>query len=309
MVEHSIYGFMLDQSKIRDKDMNHLIRPLILFLVIALPAGSVTAEEQPGFTLTVWNIEGGINISSGYCGYITGFWKFFLPHDTSSINGIGTEMSRFATDIATLTEVENPSWRNRDMDHLASLCTLTGLNFGVFYHTSDFMGLGNQGNAIISRYPVAGWKEYTLPGGLEKRKLCQLTVLYDTQKINIFVTHLSQGLGRGKQIAAIAKVIAETGGPVILAGDFNTGDMEELQPVINAGLKEFSAASTCPSWKPSKALDHVFLSRHFEAISVTVPDVRYSDHLPIVAKVRLVKSVEPVVEVKPAKDEKTDPGR
>jgi len=290
---------MFDQRKIRDNDMNHLIRPLLLFLVITLPAGSVSAEEQPAFTLTVWNIEGGINISSGYCGYITGFWKFFLPHDTPAITGIGTEMSKFTTDIAALTEVENPSWRNRKMDHLASLCALTGLNFGVFYHTSDFMSMGNQGNAIISRYPVTGWKEYTLPGGLEKRKLCQLTVLYNMVKMNIFVTHLSQGCGREKQIAAIAKVISETEGPVILAGDFNTGDMEELQPVINAGLKEFTATSTCPSWKPSEVLDHVFLSRHFEAISITVPDVRYSDHLPVVAKIRLLKSVETVKEENP----------
>ena len=267
--------------------MNRVIHVILIILVFsaALPAYS---HDQDILQVTFWNIEGGINISKGYCGYFTSGWKYFFPHETPAINDIGTLLKKNGTDIMLLAEVENPSWRNKYKDEIDILCSVSSLPYSVFYPTSRFMGLGNQGNAIISRYAIYSWKEYLLPGGIEDRKLCEAIILSGNRSFTVYATHLSQGCARKKQIKKIAGIISKKEGPVILAGDFNTGDNEELRPLIESGLRLLDSSHTCPSWKASKTLDHIFISPHLEPVSVTVPDVRYSDHLPVIAVLRFM---------------------
>ena len=77
------------------------------------------------------------------------------------------------------------------------------------------------------------------------------------------------------------KLSAPSAKTVLLAGDFNTDDKNELSPLTDRGMQLLETPGTCPSWEPTEVLDHIFINKYLKASSVTVPDVRYSDHLPV----------------------------
>ena len=92
----------------------------------------------------------------------------------------------------------------------------------------------------------------------------------------------------GADLDALAGIIGGCDVPTVLAGDFNVSREEELDLLAGSALQKAVSLPTFPSWKPRKALDHLFFSRHFEIARVYAFDAhRFSDHLPLVAEVRL----------------------
>src|SRR5690606_41713280 len=77
--------------------------------------------------------------------------------------------------------------------------------------------------------------------------------------------------------------------PTILAGDFNVKEDAELALLEETILTKAASAATFPSWKPTKALDHLFFSHHFELSRVYAFDrYTFSDHLPLVVELKLI---------------------
>ena len=79
--------------------------------------------------------------------------------------------------------------------------------------------------------------------------------------------------------------------PVIVAGDFNTfwGDNEIYLFMKAAGLKSANIENlpTYPSRAPRRELDFVLYQDGVDVTRFEVPDVRYSDHLPLVCDFEL----------------------
>lgn len=264
--------------------MFRYLRSAFIILLCLVPLHARAGEP---LRIAVWNIEGGLNVSGSCWGYVAGFWKYFLPHSTPAIAKIGASLAEMKADIVLLTEVENPSFRNRYQDQVGTISSAASLPFSVFFSTNRFMGMGNQGNAILARFRITEWKGTVLSGGLEQRKLCRAVMSLDGRNVVIMVTHLAQGPGRKRQINHIARLVREETLPVVLAGDFNTDDPVELEPLAREGLIPVKTPATCPSWNPDEAIDRVYIRGDWEIVSGSVPDIHLSDHLPVVVILKL----------------------
>ena len=74
--------------------------------------------------------------------------------------------------------------------------------------------------------------------------------------------------------------------PLIVAGDFNTftGQQELFLFMRAAGLRSANSLGlpSFPSTRPRFELDFVLVSREIEVLDFRVPDIRYSDHRPVI---------------------------
>ena len=86
-------------------------------------------------------------------------------------------------------------------------------------------------------------------------------------------------------------LIQATEKPVVVAGDFNTfwGENEIYLFMKAAGLTSANKdyLPTYPSRAPRKELDFVLYQDGIEVTGFEVPDVRLSDHLPIICDFEL----------------------
>lgn len=237
------------------------------------------------------NVQVGIGTTRGYGHYLLTGWKYFLPHGSAPVRQAARFLESEAVDVAALTEVEGGSWRSKGVDQAALVAEATPLTYRAFFPTFTVGERVNQGNALCARFPLRGTKAHELPGTGEPRFLCEADIDFRGTTVRVCVTHLSLELPlRMPQIERVAEIIARRPDvPTVLAGDFNVGEEEELRLLLEGDLQRADAAPTFPAWAPTKTLDHLFVSRHFEIVRSFVFDrFLFADHLPLVVDVELV---------------------
>lgn len=256
----------------------------IVLLLVPLPARHAFAMK-----IAFYNIQGCVGTTKGYWEYALDFWRYLLPHSSEELQGIADFINKERIDIAVFSEIEGPSVRGRGIDQPARLSQLTGLAHHVFFPTHRLLGLGNQGNAVHARHAIVSWRNIRLPGGGEARYLGTALIQMHKARIRVMVTHLSLSRSRRRlQIERVARVLGETSGPVVLAGDFNTDDESELLPIIGSGMRLVETGNNFPSWRPSRSPDRIFVGPGLRILRGYVPArIRYSDHLPVVAEVEV----------------------
>jgi endonuclease/exonuclease/phosphatase family metal-dependent hydrolase len=108
--------------------------------------------------------------------------------------------------------------------------------------------------------------------------------------VTYIVAHLSLLVGsRQRQVVDLTRFAIETEGPLVIMGDLNAlPDSPELEVLVTeAGMTRVPLGETFPSWNPAKALDHFFVSPHIEVTDAFVPEMRLSDHRPILMEFEL----------------------
>ena len=108
----------------------------------------------------------------------------------------------------------------------------------------------------------------------------------------IFLVHLSlKYRHRHLQLRRLYDLIQETEKPVVVAGDFNTfwGETEIYLFMKAAGLTSANTESlpTYPSRAPRKELDFVLYQDGINVTGFQIPEVRFSDHLPLICDFEL----------------------
>ena len=121
--------------------------------------------------------------------------------------------------------------------------------------------------------------------------------------MNVITTHL--GLGLAERAAQVRELMGPEwigaipeDEPAILCGDFNLPPGNASYRRITAKLRDVQlvtpghrALKTFSSIRPFMRIDHIFLTPHFEAKTVTVPRTDLtrvsSDHLPLLADLQL----------------------
>jgi endonuclease/exonuclease/phosphatase family metal-dependent hydrolase len=103
----------------------------------------------------------------------------------------------------------------------------------------------------------------------------------------VFLVHLSLKFRhRQYQLRSLHDLIVESPKPVIVAGDFNTfwGTHEIYLFMRAAGLRSANSAGlpSFPARVPRHELDFILVSEGIEVTNFRVPDVRFSDHRPLV---------------------------
>jgi len=239
--------------------------------------------------VVVANIQSGIGVTKGYRQYVTSGWRYLLPHGSRGAMGAGTFLKAEDADIALLTEVDAGSRRSRNTSQIDSMVQESGLPHARFFPTRIMGTSINEGNAILSRFPIIAERSYPLASRINPRTLGQTTLqLPDGTTITALVAHLALGSRpREVQLAEIARYVKDIGEPLVLGGHFNERDHRSFKLLKKAGLTPISVAGY-PSWKPRYALQVLFLSHHLSLVHASVPDgARFSDHLPLIVTVAL----------------------
>ena len=213
-------------------------------------------------------------------GYVLGS-KSVLPEIARFIKSIDP-------DVVGLIEVDTGSIRSRTVNQAEKLADDLGMNtsYETKYGTKSLNQLlpivRMQGNAFMAAPRVHGETFHYFDTGIKR-----LIIELEMEDFAIYLVHLSlKYRHRHLQLRRLYDLIQETKKPVVVAGDFNTfwGENEIYLFMKAAGLQSANVDSrpTYPSRAPRKELDFILYQDGINVESFDIPDVRYSDHLPLV---------------------------
>ena len=144
-----------------------------------------------------------------------------------------------------------------------------------------------QANAFLASPRVHGERFHYFETGIKR-----LIIELELEDVAVFLVHLSlKYRHRHYQLRHLHDLVKECPKPVIVAGDFNTfwGENEIYLFMKAAGLRSANTESipTYPSRSPRKELDFVLYQNGITVTDFSVPEVRHSDHLPLVCDFEL----------------------
>jgi len=209
------------------------------------------------------------------------------------------EITRFIKDvdpdIVGLIEIDTGSIRSRMVNQAEKLASDLGMNtsyetkYGEKSINQILPIIRKQGNAFMAAQRVHGEKFHYFDTGIKR-----LIIELEMEHFAVFLVHLSlKYRHRHLQLRHLHDLVEATAKPVIVAGDFNTfwGKNEIYLFMRAAGLKSANVDSipTYPSRSPRKELDFVLYQEGIEVQSFSVPDIRLSDHLPLICDFEVSK--------------------
>jgi endonuclease/exonuclease/phosphatase family metal-dependent hydrolase len=212
------------------------------------------------------------------------------------VDRIADVIAETSADVVGLQEVvrEIDSAHGDQAAHLAERLGMT-LVMGVARRHGR---TGTYGNAVLTRWPVAGSSSCDLTFKRREPRTC-LRVDLDVGGlvVHVFVSHFGIAMReRRDQVRRLATFIKESSGlagPRVLLGDFNEW---HRGPVSRRLRKEFPSRMrrmrrTHPAVFPLFALDRIYWDGELEGREFHVHRTRLSrvasDHLPVVAKLRV----------------------
>ena len=191
-------------------------------------------------------------------------------------------------DIVGLIEVDTGSIRSRKVNQAETIASELGMNssYEIKYGARSLNQLlpiiRKQGNAFLAAPRVHGETFHYFDTGIKR-----LIIELEMETFAVFLVHLSlKYRHRHVQLRKLYDLIEETEKPVIVAGDFNTfwGENEIYLFMRAAGLRNANTDSlpSYPSRAPRKELDFILYQDGIQVSNFNLPDVRHSDHLPLV---------------------------
>jgi endonuclease/exonuclease/phosphatase family metal-dependent hydrolase len=215
------------------------------------------------------------------------------------LDRIAAVVAEIGPDVIGLQEVirENGAAHRDQAAYLANRLDMT-LVMGVVRPYRD----GTYGNAVLSRLPVLGWAACDLSHRAREPRAClRVDLDVDGRALHVFNCHFGLALReRRRQVDRLAGFIrdaATLAGPRVLMGDFNEW---HPGPVSRTLRREFSSPMrrmrrTHPALFPLFALDRLYWDVELEGEEFHVHRTRLarvaSDHLPIVARLRVRRAV------------------
>ena len=199
-------------------------------------------------------------------------------------------ISELDADLVALQEVLRPQ---RGPDPLVSLADALGLH--VAFATTRAHRDGHIGNAILSRWPIASVSMLDLSfSRLEKRVAVAVQLVHAQQELDVVATHLALADRiRHRQVRSLLEHPRLRETPTLLMGDMNAWRNCRATRALERELvlgESFEWPPSFPSASPVLALDRIY-ARGVSIVSIGAHASRAarraSDHLPVVARVRL----------------------
>lgn len=199
-------------------------------------------------------------------------------------------ISELDADVIALQEVIRP--RDRE-DPLEVLSDALGMHLA--FATTRLHRHGQLGNAILSRFPLAGASVLDISHSrIERRAALTVRFVNGEDELAVVATHLSLvDRTRRRQVESLLQHPQMNAGPSVLLGDMNAWRRCKATRELDAELSahhNLDWPSTFPSAKPVFALDRVYAHRA-RILDVQAHDTpasrRASDHLPLIARVVL----------------------
>jgi endonuclease/exonuclease/phosphatase family metal-dependent hydrolase len=197
-------------------------------------------------------------------------------------------ISELSADLIALQEVLRPL---HGEDPLETLAEALGLH--VTFAATRVHRRGQIGNAILSRWPIAGVSMLDLSyNRIEKRVALSAQLSDDKADLDVVATHLALAdRTRHKQVRSLLEHPRLRATPTLLMGDMNAWRRCKATRALDEGLpSELEWPPSFPSTSPVLALDRIY-ARGVEILDVDVHTSRAarraSDHLPVVARVKI----------------------
>lgn len=237
--------------------------------------------------LVLYNIRYAVGGSKHFHRPIPGLG--YLRRTHSNLEQMVKFLAELDPDVVGLVEVDMGSYRTRNGSNQAETIAAALGHDHVHeckYHEGSLQRwlpvLKNQGNAIITRHDIEHGRFHFFTHGV-KRLIIELA----TEEFRLFLVHLSLGYRtRQRQLRFLQQLVHGSDRPVLVAGDFNTffGEAELYAFLNGSGLRSANRRGkhTHPSHKPSRELDFIFHDDRLQVDDFFIPDVQFSDHLPLV---------------------------
>src|SRR6185312_7955871 len=184
----------------------------------------------------------------------------YLRSNRKVLAGITDFLHAEHADVVGLIEVDTGSIRTGMVNQAEAIAAELGhySTYQCKYGASSINNLmpivRKQGNAFLSAPHVHGERFHYFDAGIKR-----LTIELELENVCVFLVHLSLKFRhRQYQLRALHDLIVKSKKPVIVAGDFNT------------------------FWGTHEIYLFMLVSEGIEVTDFRVPDVRYSDHRPLI---------------------------
>ncbi len=234
------------------------------------------------------NLQSGVGITGGGLDWVTGAWRYALPHAPRFLEPLGELARRERLDVLGCAETELPSWRGRGLDYTRAIAEATGLTHAMPFSTFRLGGWVHQGNSLHSGARMQSTATHELPGPGQRRVVGEARVAAEGGEWTVLVTHLALGQqARAAQVRALGKLLLLRRERTVLMGDFNSASDEELAPLAEAGFTCAPTGPTHPTWRPTAKIDRLYASPDLEWHGARAEEtLRVSDHLLVIAEAR-----------------------
>jgi len=215
-------------------------------------------------------------------------WRGYLRHTGKNFERITQFLHELNPDVAGLVEVDAGSYRSGKMNQAQMIAARLG-QYHVYRskyregsRTRHIPILNQQGNAFVVRDGEHKETFHYFDRGVKR-----LVIELEMENVSFFLIHLALGSRlRHRQLGDLYDLLQTVKKPYIVAGDFNAlwGEQEIRLFQAATGLKNAHASNspTFPSWKPKRHLDFILHSPGISIDRCWMPNVLFSDHLPIV---------------------------
>lgn len=228
------------------------------------------------------------NIRYGTGGHHSTPFSGYLGQTADQLDRITDFLREQQPDIIGLIEVDEGSFRSRSGNQARYIAQHLGHyhTYRSKYKERGFWGtlpvLCNQGNAFVCRDEINERKFHYFERGMKR-----LVIELEFENLTVFLVHLALKFRtRHLQMLELYRLVRECRKPRIVAGDFNAfcGEREIELFLAATGLCNPNSGSlpSYPSANPRRHLDFILHSSDIECTGFSIPQVRHSDHLPLV---------------------------
>ena len=223
------------------------------------------------------------------------------------LDRIASVIEYYAPDIVALQEVDDGVPRSASHCQAEVLGGMLGYTH-VAFAPNVFLKRGCYGNAVLSRHPIAKWRNIDLSLSGKKARgalYSEIRVQIGTHRLTLHLVNIHLGLSGMERRWQVRNLLAceelsglERLGRVVVAGDTNDWSGALVRGRLRrAGFRCVTgvgrrASLTFPSWQPVGALDRVFVHgkiscEHHQRARLALAH-QASDHLPVVVDAELL---------------------
>jgi endonuclease/exonuclease/phosphatase family metal-dependent hydrolase len=244
------------------------------------------ADTIRGVRLLIYNIRYATGVGPAFHLPVPG--AGYLRSSSLVLGRITEFIKKQNPDVVGLIEVDTGSIRTGMVNQADFIARSLGhystyeCKYGVASMNHFLPIIRKQGNAFLAAPSVRGERFHYFDTGIKR-----LIIELELDNVAIFLVHLSlKYRHRQYQLRYLYDLLRKTSKPVIVAGDFNVfwGEHELYLFTQAAGLTSANEHKlpSYPSRGPRMELDFILHSVQIRVDRFEIPDVRLSDHLPLI---------------------------
>lgn len=215
----------------------------------------------------------------------------YIRPSRNNLERISDFLRGLEPDLVGLIEVDHGSYRSGGENQAELLAKALGHyhSHSIKYGESSFWRhvpiVKKQGNAFLARDRIRNETFHYFERGMKR-----LVIELELEHVVVYQVHLALGSRvRHQQLGELYELMKKTEKPCLVTGDFNSmwGEKEISLFLAATGLQNANTESlpTYPSNNPHRHLDFILYSKEISIRNFQIPQVPFSDHLPLVVDI------------------------